>query len=114
MTLTPANTGTPVTKQAVSSTVGETVVYSVSCNTASTGQTWRTARQEPLITRRSTAVEVSNECVTPEGAAPGSPGVAKWAFVATAPGTQSIRFKLINAEKTAEVARAVVILTITG
>lgn len=114
VTLTPADAGTPVTKQQVSSAVGETVVYSVSCNTASTGQVWKSGRIAPVITRKSTSVSVPADCVTPEGAAPGAAGVRKWAFEATAPGTETISFRLWSAGTDAKlVKRAVVVLTVT-
>ena len=112
--LTPVNAGTPVIKQQVSSAVGETVVYSVACNTASTGDVWKSGRAVPNITKKSTTVSVPPGCVTPDGAAPGAPGVRKWAFEATEAGTENISFSLFNAARNTVLKRAAVVLTVTG
>ena len=87
--------------QAVSSAVGETVVYSVACTP---GDIWSSARRAPLITKKSPDVPTSKECVD---------GKRQWAFVNTAAGTQQITFNGATAAEGSS-KRAVVTLTITG
>ena len=69
------------------------MVFSVGCNTASTGYEWTPMPSPPQIMKPSTTVQVPPGCVTPDGAAPGAQGVHKWAFEATATGEQEIVFR---------------------
>ena len=90
-----------VVAEKVSNNVGDTLVLTIAC---ATGDTWKSLRSTPLVTKASPGSPSKEGCVD---------GVAKWSFDSTAGGTQKIT---LNGKIAADgsLKRAAVVLTVAG
>ena len=90
-----------VVAEKVSNNVGDTLVLTIAC---ATGDTWKSLRSTPLVTKASPGSPSKEGCVN---------GEAKWSFDSTAAGTQKIT---LNGKIAADGSfkRAAVVLTVAG